>query len=336
LYTVVDLAGDSGLVNVRPCDINDLGQVVGSFGLSSATHSFLYEDGQLTDLGRFGGQWSVASGVNNHGQIAGSVVTTQGATGYLYSREDGYRSIGTFDGLGTRVEGISDSGQIVGTAYEGNSVGRAFSYDQGAFTDLGTLGGDGSIAVAVNGHGQVAGLSTLSDGSMHLCIFEPDGSIRDLGIAIGYAYDGYAYDINDAGMVVGRSSGAFLCDADGVVTDLGNLPGDYHYNSAYGLNNAGQVVGEAGVGLRHFHAFIYEGSQMKDLNSFIAPDSGWELLTAYEINNLGQIVGVGMYQGQRRGFLLNPIPEPASMLTLALGSLALIHGTGRKSAKSAG
>jgi hypothetical protein len=53
---------------------------------------------------------------------------------------------------------------------------------------------------------------------------------------------------------------------------------------------------------------------MRDLNDLIPADSGWELRTAQDINDVGQIVGYGVIDingdgiySERRAFLLTPI-----------------------------
>jgi len=43
-----------------------------------------------------------------------------------------------------------------------------------------------------------------------------------------------------------------------------------------------------------------------DLNSLIPADSGWELLLASAINDAGQIVGAGLFNGKTHAFLLTP------------------------------
>jgi hypothetical protein len=63
---------------------------------------------------------------------------------------------------------------------------------------------------------------------------------------------------------------------------------------------------------------------MIDLNNLIAADAGWELTSAIKINNQGQIVGAGSLNGQERGFVLTPVPEPSSIVgILGFGAFGL-------------
>jgi hypothetical protein len=69
------------------------------------------------------------------------------------------------------------------------------------------------------------------------------------------------------------------------------------------------------------HAFLWNGSQMLDLNNLIDPNSGWVLEEAYGINNMGQIAGIGTHNGLQRSFILTPnstaVPEPGTWALLA-------------------
>jgi len=61
---------------------------------------------------------------------------------------------------------------------------------------------------------------------------------------------------------------------------------------------------------------------MTDLNDLIPATSNWTLVEAWDINNNGWIVGWGEApNGSTRAFLL--IPEPSTMLLIALGSLMI-------------
>jgi len=59
-----------------------------------------------------------------------------------------------------------------------------------------------------------------------------------------------------------------------------------------------------------FRAFIYTSSGgLQDLNTLIPANSGWILQYGRAINDSGQIVGQGAFGGQRRAFLLTPVPK---------------------------
>lgn len=62
--------------------INARGQVVGSSSIASGDfHAFLWEDGEMTDLGTLPGAFqSFAVGINNRGQVVGRADTAAGET----------------------------------------------------------------------------------------------------------------------------------------------------------------------------------------------------------------------------------------------------------------
>ena len=86
--------------------------------------------------------------------------------------------------------------------------------------------------------------------------------------------------------------------------NLGALGGTS--SDATAINNAGQVVGTAATSSGS-RAFLWQSpGGMQNLNTLIAPDSGWTLQTATAINQNGQIVGYGTTGGQREAYLLTP------------------------------
>jgi probable HAF family extracellular repeat protein len=236
-------------------------------------------------------------------------------------------------GISSGAMGINDSGQVVGSANAPGYAQHAFLYTGGAMTDLGTLGGIHSSAYGINNAGQVVGGAYRADGNSHAFLYT-GGAMADLG-TLGGSWS-VARGINNGGQVVGCAytagevGHAFLYSG-GVMTDLGTPSGGESY--AYGINNGGQVVGYASGGgaVNSYRlAFLYSGGVMTDLNALISSDSGWTLIEATAINDLGQIVGYGRRQyspgmyGPDRAVLLTPVPEPTSLALLALGGAALL------------
>jgi hypothetical protein len=78
-----------------------------------------------------------------------------------------------------------------------------------------------------------------------------------------------------------------------------------------GLNNRGDVAGTACSSgpNRKCRAFVRENGVWTDLNTRLPAGSGWELTTASDINDAGQIAGTGLFNGQSRDFLLTPASE---------------------------
>jgi hypothetical protein len=53
-------------------------------------------------------------------------------------------------------------------------------------------------------------------------------------------------------------------------------------------------------------AYLYRAGQSFNLNACVSGRTGWVLEEARAINDLGQIVGFGLLEGEQRAFLLNP------------------------------
>jgi probable HAF family extracellular repeat protein len=140
----------------------------------------------------------------------------------------------------------------------------------------------------------------------------PSYTVTGLG-SLGGGYS-VAFDVNDAGQVVGEATltepenasatHAFLYDADATpkMTDLGTLGGDY--SGANAINEAGQVVGDSTTtaGSYRTHAFLYDESatpKMRDLGSL-----GRNQSFANDINEAGQVVGhLGPFDNHPQAFL---------------------------------
>jgi hypothetical protein len=125
------------------------------------------------------------------------------------------------------------------------------------------------------------------------------------------------HTVTDLGMLPGcdTSVAVGIKDPAHIPVGLPLLPGD-NMGSASRINNPGHVLGGS--------AFSFDGSfnttepqklvlrrdgGVYDLQS--VPDSatgaGWVISTASGMNNLGQIVGLGVHNGQNRAYLLTSV-----------------------------
>lgn len=135
--------------------------------------------------------------------------------------------------------------------------------------------------------------------------------MQDIGTLGGSS--SFARDINNKSQIAGDSNTrknqathAFLY-SNNVMHDLGTLFASDSFAS--GINNKGQVVGYSrAVRGNSDHSFLYSNGRLRDLNSLLPANSGWELISGFDINDVGQIVGSGIVQpsGNLHAFLLTP------------------------------
>lgn len=139
-----------------PTGINNSGEVVGrSYTGAVNYHTLVYSNGQVTDLGTFGGLASGATAVNDSGQIVGQIILpgTNNQEQYLYSNGQ-ITNLGSLGGSGGFPAAINKSGQIVGWAYlAGDAVTHGYLYKNGEMKDLNNLIPSGSGFTITSGNG---------------------------------------------------------------------------------------------------------------------------------------------------------------------------------------
>jgi probable HAF family extracellular repeat protein len=311
-----------GPANSYANDMNDAGQVVGSWGWGSG--SFLYSNGSIISIDA--GSSTTAASINNAGVVVGSFRGQYTQQGFSYSNGVVHK----FDAIpefAAVPASINDAGQMVGYSVNFMHGPSHLWVDPNGSPMSATFYGYLSGGTAINNNGDFVGFAANTMGSQEHAMVSVGGHVTDIG-TLGGRYS-KATDINDLAQVIGEAetsmsdSGlhAFLY-AGGVMTDLGALAGD-SLSQAFAINNLGQVVGGSfSASWDSGHAFLYAAGTMVDLNRLIDPASGWTLVRATDINNNGQIAALAYKDGVGyavRLDLASPVPEPANTAMLAAG-----------------
>jgi probable HAF family extracellular repeat protein len=338
---VIDLGTLGGSSSVAR-SINDNGQVIGTATDSAGEfHTCLFD----TTGGGANINLNGVSSINNNGQKVGSANNSSGNShAYLFDNTGSGNNIdlGTLGGSSSYAVFINNKGQIAGMAKDSSEQWRVCLFDpsgNGNNKDL----GDGLVH-AFNDKGQIVGLAM--DFFDYACLFDSSGNGNNIDLG-GLVGDGYseAYSINNNGRIVGEAMNAngidsaclFDSTGGGDNVDLGSFSDDYVWSYAFAINDKGQIAGTVFDSVERACLFDSTGGGNNiDLNTLIDPSSGWRLNIAWGINNNGWIVGNGINpDGDSHAFLL-VVPEPATIVLLTLGGLAVMGPKRRTGEQSIG
>jgi probable HAF family extracellular repeat protein len=324
-YTISELT-----VGDAPRRLNNLGDVAGKGHVSPSgeIQATIWDHGSRRrpkHLGKLhGGEYSSASAINDAGEVAGESNAAESIVPIIWTPQGGLRRSPLLAGDNCgQAFGINRHGHVVG--YSSGLLGRrAFLWTRkGGARNLGILpGGNHSSASDINDWDEVAGTSGSPAGARAV-LWTTNGNIRNLGTLRGDT-SSEASAINNDGDVVGYSKGprgmrAFLWTQATGIQDLGVLPGG-NSSRALGINDMGAVVGTS-TSSSGDRAFIWtRETAMRDLNSEVSMTSGAVFVEAQAINNVGQIlvVGIPMHESHMSGEAASqcaPAPPLSFLLT---------------------
>jgi probable HAF family extracellular repeat protein len=206
----------------------------------------------------------------------------------------------------------------------------------GQIRQLKLLPGDTvGMALGLNDLGQSVGTTGTCANTMiapflagpHAVLWDTDGSVHNLGnlggtvdnTVLGSATE--AMSINNRGQVAGVAAlpgnqifHPFLWTRQTGMVDLGVLDGDA-VGAGLAINIWGDIVGGSvtapGPASGNARAFLWHKGHMYDVNALIPANSSMYLITAFSINDEGQIAGFGVVTsgpdaGNIHGFLASP------------------------------
>jgi probable HAF family extracellular repeat protein len=289
-YTIVSLGP------VRAIGINDSGEALTSTGI--------YGNGQVTPFP----DGFTPGAINNAGDVAGYT----GGAAYsfnlaIFSKGALMVNPAIADVAPTA---FNSAGQIAGVEPK---TYQAFFYSNGALTLISAPQQQGEVVPrAINATGAVAGVNVpIGPGGSQSFEFVKGAYIQ---IQTPGAFS-LANAVNDSGMIAGVygpsatsgvTTGVYTWDSTGFHA-LGAAGGQtLESDNPTAINNAGVIVGSAEVPTGGFAWAYFPGTGFINLNSLIPVSSGWQLQIATGINNSGQIVGMGLYNGQYQAFLMTP------------------------------
>ena len=273
--------------------INDRGEVVGGLSGPTSGAGFLYRDGMLTLLTGEGG-YAQAWAISENGKVAGWAYTSPGAVSFApVTWSNGVLAeialpVGADSGKAT---GINSAGQVVGNFILGNQS-RSFVTVGGAVSVLDIPAGASlTHAEAINELGTVVGAFFGADYRLHAFAFA--GTTLTALPEGGAGRSSTAKAINNAGQIAGVVAvpGAAFSQSQGAVwASASAQPLRWETSETFlrGINDAGWVVGLDGAG----SSVLLVGDRRIDLSTVPGvAGQGVSIISANDINNLGQIVG---------------------------------------------
>ncbi|NEP70970.1 MAG: hypothetical protein F6K25_13670 [Okeania sp. SIO2G4] len=238
----------------------------------------------------------IVNAINNAGQIAGH----SDNLGFLLEPNGDIDFFTAFETGSTLTWGLGDNGQAVGSFFttsdfEPDGVSQGYIYDGTDFTIVNPFPQFPERSVeltGINSNGQISGFYLLPDfaGGSSFLLEGEDLNVTDLDIEGSDRT--LAWDINDAGKVVGQfripddRNSAFVWENGNIIEEL-EFPGA-SFTTARGINNNDSIVGwlTSDETEQFVNGFIWENGEFEEINF-----PGATGTFAADINDGGVIIG---------------------------------------------
>jgi len=303
---------DTGMAAVTA--INDAGQVVGEKGgnavlyapgsgtpvtlpsTAGANHAVatgINGSGQVI----LNTQTPAAGGFSIPGAAVWTPSIPNGSSGSVRSLGDLGASSETPPNKGTFVLGINNAGQMVGSSL--TTANPALQNDFAVLWQPGTTCGTGQASPCTT-------VGDLAGGAIYSALL----AINASGVAVGFGTIAGASSNGFLlrGMISVNGGSPTLLGGTGLLNATDEIV------EPYAINDAGIVVGRTSDGEQSKPFWFSNADGWRNLNDLVAADDPlreeFKLTSAAAINNAGLVVGYGERNGERRAFLLTTIAPP--------------------------
>jgi probable HAF family extracellular repeat protein len=315
-YRLTHIVGGSPIAQLQAGDLNNKGEVVGSVSDFPNLHAFVW-NGQFVDLSSQidpASNSTVASGINNRSDIAGSFADANGFThGFLLLRGSELVPVEVSQGSEVFVSDVNNRRQVLGTTTDPSGQSHGFVWQRGEAMLFDPLPfHQGRLTVAeINDRGVVVGTSgrQIDELDSEQAVIWKDGAITLIAPQTIGPDDEPANSrgmaINNRGQAIGEINGLFSNDGysfvwqDGELTQLPALAGGSPVaNLVFDINDRGDIVGWSSRPGSDLIAMLWHDGAAIDLNERVdASDPLQPFVTlrfAAAINNKGEIVAQGL------------------------------------------
>ena len=255
--------------------INNRGDVVGAYQVSSPQHALLIRMGQFLQLGPntiLATNSSRAQKINDQGDVAGFLTGDDGFNhGFLYT--GGTLTQLDYPGAAdTFAYGINNQGTVVGFYdTDPNSADtHGFIWSSGVFTPFDVPGAIVTIILTVNDRGDMGGV-WWNDTELHMFLVS-NGHISSFDVPVAWVTVDEIRGMNDQGQLVGFYEDSNGVDHGYVWTGKTFTTIDYPGAASTfveGINSAGQIVGRWFDADFNVHGFFGQpGLKAKPLGAF--------------------------------------------------------------------